>query len=347
MLKILSSLIFGSKEEDELAKKIAPVIHADMLCLNEIDRTEILNQVGISLETFTNGFNIESMSVLWSLELMMISKLKRTDLVARLSMVRQKFRSQVGEAVYQDYISSLAEGLTEEKIKTLITEKLDNETIAILEEAIRGDITTLTRQIQRLSYYKFLRLDNIYKVKGAILRILITVLLLMFGSLCLLYIYDYKFSSNEFHPRSFSLIVATIFSGMVGACMSLLQRTEQASNAPSSFTDSALDAMEIKVSMSVWYIVSLTLSGAIFATILYLLAVSDSLMLGDLFPKLELDTTPPFCESSVGIDVLLGCVKSDPKNALMLVWGFLAGFAERLVPDTLDSLIQKAQKPKT
>jgi hypothetical protein len=347
MLKILASLIHGSKGESELAKKIAPVIHADMLCLNEIDRAEILNQVGISSETFTNGFNIESMSNLWSLELLMISKLKRTDLVARLAMVRQKFRSQVGDAVYQDYISSLADGLTEEKIKMLITEKLDNETQAILEEAIRGDIITLTRQIQRLSYYKFLRLDNIYKVKGTILRILITVLALMFRSLFLRYVCDYKFASDEFHPQSFSLIVVTIFSGMVGSCMSLLQRTEQASNAPSSFTDSALDAMEIKLSMSIWYIVSLTLSGAIFATILYLLAVSDSLMLGDLFPKLALDTTPPFCKSSVGIDVLFGCIKSEPKNALMLVWGFLAGFAERLVPDTLDSLIQKTQKPET
>jgi hypothetical protein len=133
---------------------------------------------------------------------------------------------------------------------------------------------------------------------------------------------------------------------MIGSCMSLLQRTEKASNAPSSFTDSALDAMEVKVSMSIGYLISLIISGAIFATILYLLAVSDSLVLGDLFPTLALDVNSPFCSQPIGIDVLFGCIKAEPKNALMLIWGFLAGFAERLVPDTLDSLVEKAKKPK-
>jgi hypothetical protein len=117
-----------------------------------------------------------------------------------------------------------------------------------LEEAIRCDIINLTRQTQRLNYCKLLRLDSIYKVKGIIMGALFYVLVLMAGSLILLYNYD--FSDENLKPQHFSLAVVTLFSGMIGSCMSLLQRTEKASSSPSSFTDSVLDAMDIKLSMS-------------------------------------------------------------------------------------------------
>jgi hypothetical protein len=178
-------------------------------------------------------------------------------------------------------------------------------------------------------------------------------------SLFILYGYDYKnkntqslfwlykyFLDKDIKPQDFSLAVLTIFSGMIGSCMSLLQRTEKASGAPSSFTDSVLDAMDIKLSISIKYFLSLIFSGAIFATILYLLAVSGAFTLGDLFPKLELRTDSIVCSEPIGIRALFSCVKSEPKNAMMLVWAFLAGFAERLVPDTLDSLMEKAKKAK-
>ena len=75
--------------------------------------------------------------------------------------MRQKFHSQVGEDVYCNYVSSLADELTEEKIKVLIAKEFnEQEPIAEadqknnqppfdcikLEEAIRGDIISLTRQ---------------------------------------------------------------------------------------------------------------------------------------------------------------------------------------------------------
>ncbi len=372
---IFSSPTSSSNGKRVLMDKLGEMIHADLLCINKSDREEILNQVGISLEAFTQSFQVESFSNLWSIELLIINKLNRADLVARLWSVRKKFHSQVGDDVYQAYVSSLADELTEEKIKALIAKEF-NEQASIpvadqkgsvppadcikLEEAIRGDIINITRQSQRLSYYKLLRLDSIYKVKGIILFVLFSVLVLMFMAMFILYGYDfsnkhlqslfwlYRFylSDNDLKPQDFSLVVLTIFSGMIGSCMSLLQRTEKASGAPSSFTDSALDAMDIKLSMSLWYVLSLVFSGAIFATILYLLAASNIFTLGDLFPKLTFQNDSIACRERIGIRVLFSCVKSDPKNTMMLVWAFMAGFAERLVPDTLDSLMEKAKKAK-
>lgn len=343
--------------------KLGAVIHADLLCLNKADREELLNEVGISPDTFTQGFQFESFSYLWSIELLIINKLNRADLVARLWTVRQKFHSQVGDDVYRTYVSSLADELTEEKVKVLITREFnEQEPIAAsgqqgelptvdgnkLEDAIRSDIINLTRQTQRLNYCKLLRLESIYKVKGIILSMLFSVLVLMVVSLFLLYRYD--FSDENLKPQHFSLAIVTIFSGMIGSCMSLLQRTEKASGAPSSFTDSVLDAMDIKLSMSLWYILSLIFSGAIFAGILYLLAVSGTFTLlgalGELLPKLILQTNSAVCSEPIGVRALFSCVQFEPQNAMMLVWAFLAGFAERLVPDTLDSLMEKAKKAK-
>ncbi len=107
--------------------KLGAVIHADLLCLNKADREEILIQAGISPDAFIQGFQFESFSYLWSIELLIINKLKRADLVARLWTVRKKFHSQVGDDVYRTYVSSLADELTEEKIKVLITREFNEQ----------------------------------------------------------------------------------------------------------------------------------------------------------------------------------------------------------------------------
>jgi hypothetical protein len=95
---------------------------------------------------------------------------------------------------------------------------------------------------------------------------------------------------------------------------------------------------------------SLIFSGAIFAGILYLLAVSEAFTLlgalGELLPKLILLTDSDVCSKPIGVRALFSCVQFEPKNAMMLVWAFMAGFAERLVPDTLDSLMEKAKKQR-
>jgi uncharacterized membrane protein YoaK (UPF0700 family) len=69
------------------------------------------------------------------------------------------------------------------------------------------------------------------------------------------------------------------------------------------------------------------MSGAIFAAILYMLFVSG-LVGGKLFPKLE-----AYVPKSPPVDL-----------AKLLIWCFIAGFAERFVPDTLDRLVLRGAK---
>ena len=85
------------------------------------------------------------------------------------------------------------------------------------------------------------------------------------------------------------------------------------------------------------------LTGAICAVVLFLVFQADMLR-GGLFPdmtKLSFwlgATQPPaggFISQTGGVEY-----------AKLLVWCFIAGFAERLVPDTLDNLVSKQEKPQ-
>jgi hypothetical protein len=68
--------------------------------------------------------------------------------------------------------------------------------------------------------------------------------------------------------------------------------------------------------------------------------------LGKLLPTLVLHTDSGVCGEPIDVRALFMCVEFEKNNSLMLVWAFMAGFAERLVPDTLDSLMEKAKKAK-
>lgn len=91
LVSVLTSPIGGSKCATELLEKLSLTLHADLLCLSKTDREEILNQVGIPLDTLANGFQINSYSNLWSVEQLIINKLKRTDLIGRLWAGRRRY----------------------------------------------------------------------------------------------------------------------------------------------------------------------------------------------------------------------------------------------------------------
>ena len=84
-------------------------------------------------------------------------------------------------------------------------------------------------------------------------------------------------------------------------------------------------------------------NGAIFAVLFYMIIVAG-LVQGDLFPKVQ------NLEDKAGIRLNglfeYGKPLSSVDYAKLIVWSFLAGFAERLVPDTLTQLISKKDVDK-
>jgi hypothetical protein len=83
-------------------------------------------------------------------------------------------------------------------------------------------------------------------------------------------------------------------------------------------------------------------SGAVFAIILYLFFVSG-LLSGQIFPVIDFPTT-----SDHSFSALIKCTSPHDVGELakLIIWSFIAGFAERLVPDRIDALVGKSTDAK-
>ena len=158
-------------------------------------------------------------------------------------------------------------------------------------------------------------------------------------------------------------------AGIVGGCVSMLQRIQSApTEGDALFNLAALTNGWRGVSLSPLY-------GAIFASLLFVLFAAGILE-GSVFPKIETvgsertqpaaapastttadattasptptaTPTPNETEQKGVLQIKDFLKETGPKDgvsfALLLIWSFIAGFAERLVPDTLNRLVAKTE----
>ncbi|HJY30944.1 MAG TPA: hypothetical protein VJ306_23110 [Pyrinomonadaceae bacterium] len=160
---------------------------------------------------------------------------------------------------------------------------------------------------------------------------------------------------------------SVVLAGIVGGCVSMLQRIQSApTEGDALFNLAALTNGWRGVSLSPLY-------GAIFAALLFVLFAAGILE-GSVFPKIEtvgsektqpavttltapasttetaaaVATPTPNETQRAGILQVKDFLKeTGPKDgvsfALLMIWSFIAGFAERLVPDTLNRLVAKTE----
>ena len=117
-----------------------------------------------------------------------------------------------------------------------------------------------------------------------------------------------------------ALLCSVIFFGCLGAYVSIQRRLQNTSDGGDPVIGILL--------LQEFYLVQRypLIAGGVFAVVLYLI-VAAGFMQGTLFPTLNDHGLP-----------------SNVVNwAKLLIWSFIAGFAERLVPDTLDRLVNQAK----
>jgi hypothetical protein len=124
-------------------------------------------------------------------------------------------------------------------------------------------------------------------------------------------------------------------AGALGGLISLQRRLQ----ALPSHGESLSDLVELSSGMTIKLA---PIIGGTFAIVLFLIFCAG-LASGDLFPKFQPQQDVPdfvtFATSLHPVD--LG------QWGKLLVWSFIAGFAERFVPDTLDRLIARNEQSKT
>jgi hypothetical protein len=133
-------------------------------------------------------------------------------------------------------------------------------------------------------------------------------------------------------------ILPVLFVGAMGGLLSMQQRYQSMSREGDPIDN-------ISEMMQGWSRLFLpAISGAIFAILLYMLVIGG-LLQGDLFPILTAHTKDTTNPDGVGLWDLLqhGRPASTSNYAKLIIWSFLAGFAERFVPDTLSGFISKRE----
>jgi hypothetical protein len=334
-------------------------------------------------------------SDIYTFDLALVDERPLENLIRKAYDARARYRSIAGQKEYDEYLASKPPDLT----TILITpnnapadqdagngvvqpppdpqqpaEPLASPSMQIIQRILRADIRYLLSKFYL--YYAMLPVREglreeltrraVRLTKWILAVIGVLIFLSVSGSVLL--------SLFNVHQEALKLLFAAfgptigcvVFAGIVGGCISMLQRIQSApSEGDALFNLAALTNGWRGLSLSPLY-------GGIFALLLFIL-FAGGLLKGSAFPTIETahSETPtqstqangqtatqdtnantatqknlPAAENTV-LDIPKFLQETGPKDgvslALLIIWSFIAGFAERLVPDTLNRLVAKNQ----
>ena len=189
------------------------------------------------------------------------------------------------------------------------------------DTALRSEAAFLTVQLQRF----YVLNDRFERTRQRLIQQLFLTMLVvtaLIGAVAL-----------AIHGAVTALTVA-LFAGMFGGFTSCLRRVYTFNRG----TD-PISAMQALTSSRASMLASPVL-GIIFALGIYL-CLLGGILNGNLFPNLTIQGV----SGSIRFTEFFGTVMGSPADfAKLMLWAFLAGFAERLVPDVLDSVAAAADR---
>ena len=348
-------------------------------------------------------------SDIYTFDLALIDQRPLENLIRKAYDARAKYRSIAGQKEFDEYLASKPPDLT-----TILVAPNDQppapgpaavpndlpvesarpaqpspmpQSVAIIQRILRADIRYLLSKFYL--YYAMLPMRENYRedlTKRAvrmtkwILGIVAVLIVLSFGGGLLI---DNFAKENAKSLRAFGellgafgpVVGSVAFAGIVGGCVSMLQRIQSApSEGDALFNLAALTTGWRGLSLSPLY-------GGIFASLLFVLFAAGVLQ-GSVFPKIQtlerpdavqpqpdpggksitpqltaasetpanqtpaaLTSNPVPSDEDQILKVKDFLKKTGPRDgvafALLMIWSFIAGFAERLVPDTLNRLVAK------
>ena len=259
--------------------------------------------------------NILSWNDLYLLDIHILKLAPVESLPYKARSLRQQFRNIVGEASYQSYLASKPPNFEEGDF---------SENTAVL----LADIEYLINCIHLgYSVNSLVKKANNRITSQIVFLIICGITFILFG---ILFMFE-----GGIQGHSLSVPSAIFFGGM-GGLMSLQERYL---NLPTNDGDPIGMASRLENSWSMVFLPAI--KGALFSFLLFMMFIGD-LVSGDLFPKFG-----TISNGTVGV-LLLDVINhaapiSSADYAKHIIWSFLAGFAERLVPDTLTKLVSKKE----
>jgi hypothetical protein len=260
-------------------------------------------------------------SSLLELEQTLLSLQSTETLLQRAPILRLRYREVVGESQFGVYVPA------------------DISKCLPGSESIRAQLLPDLKNLVSGIHWRYILLPLLDKVQtGLTKNIIWCVLFYTVGWLISLSI-----TGSWVQMPFLSMLATVIYAGIIGGYVSSLRRVQ--SVRPD--TDSLLTIQALQNSR--YFLWLSPLLGAIFAVALLLVFLSK-LVGGMAFPGFNtLDCKDctfstqvqswPFWNSL--------CPSSSAEYAKLFLWSFIAGFAERFVPDLLDRIVQRGQNAST
>lgn len=251
---------------------------------------------------------------LYTFDLILSRLLSPERLAREVWSLRSRYRDIAGLKEYEAYLAS----------------KPPDPAGQVEEKALRADIEYLLGEI----YLRYAITPVNQMVSDRISKRVTTVILVGVG-LMLLVVLMHALGFTHSRPAT---LLTVLFVGAMGGLLSMQQRYQSVSREG----DPIDNISELTQGWSKLFLPAI--SGAIFAALLYMMVIGG-LLQGDLFPTLNAQAKDATTPGGVGLLDLIDQSRPDSTSsyAKLIIWSFIAGFAERFVPDTLSSFISKRE----
>lgn len=259
---------------------------------------------------------------LYTAELLIARHLPKERLSREVWMLRVRYKDIVGLKEYEAYLTSKPpdlEGQVEEK-------------------DLRADIEYLLREIYlryAINPFNEKLLNNISeRVSYVIIGCIVILIIIILSS-----VYEHLLPAILKNTTPVPMVLV-LFVGALGGLLSVQQRYQ-------SITREGDPMENISQMMQGWTRIFLpAITGALFALLLFMI-FAGGLIKGELFPEFigsETNGIDPKTKG-VGFHTLLKGAQPEKAQdyAKLIVWSFLAGFAERFVPDTLSRFVSSKE----
>jgi hypothetical protein len=251
---------------------------------------------------------------LYTFDLIVTRLLPSERLSREVWSLRSRYRDVAGLREYEAYLSSKPPDLGGQ----------------VEEKDLRADIEYLLGQI----YLRYAITPINQEVSDNISRRVTSVILI--GVVVIIFVGLVKMSGIVKENTAPATLFLVMFVGAMGGLLSMQQRYQSVSREGDPINN-------ISELMQNWSRLFLpAISGAIFAVLLYMLVIGG-LLEGELFP--EFVPEHPNQPLGTGLSDLIkhGRPGSRRDYAKLIIWSFIAGFAERYIPDTLSRFISRKE----
>jgi hypothetical protein len=247
---------------------------------------------------------------LFAVEAFVLRQQPEVALRRRAWSLREKFREVVGARQYDNYLLSNPP-----------TENDDKADVSLLRADLERLLGALHWSYSLIPVRERLRAQIITFVSIAIaVWAFLAVGLLL--------------AAAQFGQHLLATLVLVMLGGALGGFVSLLRRIQQVPTGG----DPLVNIFELENGRVSLYLAPL--SGALFALVLFMI-FQAGLVQGSLFPKVL------HLHLQLWQFAWAGQIIEQPEYAKLMVWSFIAGFAEQLVPDTLARLVERGEEAST